>query len=89
MIINYFDPMSITLSPFKANPVLIVDVDAELSFSVAFEFLQVIGRWSAQVIQCFRVMQHSKLAIRHSLHILIQAIGTLSIEYLLRFIILE
>jgi hypothetical protein len=43
MIIRDFDLVSVTVTPEKADPILVVDADAVLSRSVPFERLQSIS----------------------------------------------
>jgi hypothetical protein len=44
MIIHNFDVVSIAISPFKADPPLVVYADAVLTSPAAGQFLKTIGR---------------------------------------------
>src|SRR5437899_10955553 len=50
VIINYFDVVGVSLFPFKADPILIVDSNAVLALSVCSQFLQAMTR-NCQIVQ--------------------------------------
>lgn len=67
MIIHDHDILRPTLGPDKADAPLIVDPDAVLSRSIAFERFQAIAWRGRQITQDLGVMQLSRLALRDAL----------------------
>jgi len=50
MIINDFHLFWTLLSPYKTNPILVIDTNAELASALSRQFFQTIARWNAQVV---------------------------------------
>jgi hypothetical protein len=51
MIINDFDVFCESIQPMKADPPLIIDANAVLTGTAAFEHLKVIAGWNPQVLK--------------------------------------
>ena len=60
MIINDFHVVGVSFCPFKADAPLIVNADAVLSFAVASQSFQSVGRRDAQIIQILCVIEHTQ-----------------------------
>lgn len=57
-------------SPFdEADAPLVVNPDAELSFTVILQGFQVVARWNPQVLHILRGGQHAKLSPSVSLDV--------------------
>ena len=89
MIVGNLDPPGVAVSPFKANPPLLIDTDAILAGAVSTQSLQTVGRRHAQILQSLCPVKHAQLTQRHLLDIRRQSARPLSCEYLLCFCILE
>jgi hypothetical protein len=62
MIIDDFDVLGAGTGPSGTHPELIIDPDAVLSLSIAFEGFQTVPGRNAKVIQSTRNLQLTKLA---------------------------
>jgi hypothetical protein len=51
MIVCYFNVMSVPVFPEKADPPLIVDPDAELTFAIGLQRFQPVARRNSEVIK--------------------------------------
>jgi hypothetical protein len=53
MVVNdfYIDGAGFVVWPFKTDPVLVIDADAELTFTIALEPFQSIPRDSAKILE--------------------------------------
>ena len=69
MVVYDLDIVRIAIRPSEANPPLIVDPNAVLAGTIAFELLQPVPRWNAKVIEGFGSIDHSQLAEHGALHI--------------------
>jgi hypothetical protein len=76
----------VTVGPSEADAPLIVDADAVLTFALALQGFQPIGRKNAQITQHRGVCQHAQLAARHGLDIGRQAPGRHSAPDLFRLL---
>jgi len=65
VIVDDLDVMRTVRRPPKADPPLVIDPDAELTGSKAFERLQSIAGRNPQVIQARRDLELTKPAPRH------------------------
>ena len=66
MVIRDFNFVSVGTSPFKADPVLIVDSYAVLSLPITVQFLQPVSRWDFQVFQRQGTVEHGQLPFCHA-----------------------
>jgi len=68
MVVNDCDFKRIASSPAEADAPLIVDPDAMLALSVAFQSFESVSRWDAKVVQSAGAMNlnqlHSRLALQ-------------------------
>jgi hypothetical protein len=62
MVINNFHFVKLSISPYEADAILLVDPNAVLSFSAATQKLKVISRRHAQIVQIRRVVQVLQLS---------------------------
>ena len=69
MVIDYFNVVGMAALEAEAYGPLIVDADAPLSGSVAFQLLQPVIRWNTQIFQLFRPVEHRQLTQSHDLDI--------------------
>lgn len=60
MIVCYFDIICVAFLPCKADAPLIIDPDAVLTFAVALQLLQSIGRRHSQVVEITGIIYHAK-----------------------------
>jgi len=60
MIVSNLHVVRITFAPFEADAPLVIDADAMLSGPIAAQFLQPIGRRSAQIIQGDSIVDHAQ-----------------------------
>ena len=51
MIVNDFDVFCESIQPMKADPPLIIDANAVLTGTTAFERLKVIAGWNPQILK--------------------------------------
>ena len=58
VIIRYFDLVNVAIVPAKTDAALIVDADAVLSGSVAFQLLEAVSRRHCEIIQSGSGIQH-------------------------------
>ena len=72
MKIDYLDLFKTKFGWDEANPILIIDPDAVLSFSVILQSFQMIRRRYPQIIQIFRMIHHDKFTQRDFLNCLRQ-----------------
>ena len=70
MIIHDFHVISITIDPFKAYPLLIVNPDAVLPCPVAAEFLQPVCWWNSKIFESDGIIEHAQLAVADLLDVL-------------------
>jgi hypothetical protein len=61
MIIRDFHAVGIAVLPHEADPPLIVDADAILTFAITLQLLQSIPGWYPQVLQRFGSIEDEKL----------------------------
>ncbi len=54
MVIGNFNFIGISLFPHEADPPLVVDPDAILSFSIAGKLLQPVSRRNPEILERFR-----------------------------------
>jgi hypothetical protein len=66
VIISQLNQKRIPITPLEANPVLIINANAELAVPVTTQFLQPISGWKLQVIQTARRVQHQEFSLRHA-----------------------
>jgi hypothetical protein len=59
MIIHDLYVIVITIDPFKAYPLLIVDPNAVLPCPVSAELLQPVGWRNAEIVQCDGIIEHT------------------------------
>jgi hypothetical protein len=64
VIIDNPDIMSVAVAPLEADTPLIVDADTPLSFTVAMQFFEAVGRRHPQIRERHRTVQHPELAER-------------------------
>ena len=64
MIVDDLDVVGIAVTPTKANPPLVVDPDAVLSFAVASQGLQSIAGRCLQIAETARAVDLGQLAVR-------------------------
>jgi hypothetical protein len=62
MVIRDLNLIGMTVQPSVADPSLIVDTNAELTFAVVFQILQPITWWYAKILEGFRPIQNQELA---------------------------
>lgn len=62
MIICDLDTIGISIDPDKAHSPLVVDPDAMLTLTVAFQRFETIGGRHPQIFQSARVVEHTQLA---------------------------
>jgi hypothetical protein len=62
MVINYFNIRRAVRSPAKANPVLVIDTNAPLAFSVAAQGLKPVSRRHPHVAKTLRQIELNQLA---------------------------
>lgn len=84
MIISNFGLVDPIFPPDEADAPLIVYADAMLPFPSAAQLFKAIGRWYAEIIQCFRIMEHDQLSFRNALYVTRQLFGETAGEYFLR-----
>lgn len=73
MVVHDFDMVRIALMPAKADAPLVVNADAVLAFSVAFERFQPVRRRNPQLIEIGDVIEHAQFTARDVLDIARQA----------------
>jgi hypothetical protein len=61
MIVHDLDLERIAITPYEAEPPLLIDPHAELSFSIAAKLFEPIAR-TRQIAQFFCSAQHAQLA---------------------------
>lgn len=66
MIIDYLNVVGVALAPTKANSPLVVDANAVLAFSVAFQRFEPISRQRGKREQVRRRIQHVELSLRRT-----------------------
>jgi hypothetical protein len=80
MIIHYLHVVCITLSPFKANPPLLINPNTVLTFPIPRQFFQPI-RWGyTQIIERNSSIEHSQFPQSHLLNIRWKFARTLAVE---------
>jgi hypothetical protein len=72
MIVNYFNLVRIVFLPAEADAPLVVDPNAPLATTAAFERLQSVAGKCGQVSQPLGIVQHTQFAQCYSLHGVIQ-----------------
>ena len=80
VVINDLDLLGFTFAPDKADAVLIVDSDAVLSPSVAFESFQPVSRRAVQVFKVCSGVKHYEFSVRSLLNGLGYLSGMLPFE---------
>jgi len=68
MVVDYLDFVRIAIAPYKANPPLVINADAVLSFPVPAHLLQSIAGRRRQIAQFRCAVQLSELASRDRLN---------------------
>lgn len=66
VIVHDLDVVRVSTSKFEAQPKLIIDTNAVLSFALAFQRFQAISRESSQVAKLARVFKLEQLALGDS-----------------------
>ncbi len=61
MIVGYFRGIGVIIAPFKTNAPLIVDADAVLANSIAFELLEPVARRHPKVLKGVGRIKDQKL----------------------------
>ena len=61
MIVNYFDCLRLFIRPAKADPVLLIDSNTVLAFTISRKRLQAISRRNTEIIQGLGAVQLIKL----------------------------
>jgi hypothetical protein len=89
VIIGDLDFIRIVLSPYEADPPLIVYANGMLSFSLTSQFLQPIPRGRAKIVNAPRIVQHSELPQSSGLDIPRQSLRELAPIDLLGFFVGE
>jgi hypothetical protein len=64
MVIRDFYFVSVMTTPIEADPVLVVDANAELPLPITAQFLQPVSRRVFQIIQFYGRIEHSQFAFR-------------------------
>lgn len=75
--------------PAKANAPLLIHANAVLSFAIAFESLESVAWWDAQIFEFRRCVNHHQLAVHNTLKILRQTTGDKTLVKFLRFNVAE
>ena len=65
MIVHDFHIVGIAVAPNKADAPLVVNADAVLSFSIAFQRFQVIAWWRLQIAKFGGDIQLPQLSLGH------------------------
>ena len=81
MVIGYLNIVWPVWLPYEANTPLIVYPNAILSFTITFQWFQVVSRWNFQVLDILCGIQNAKLAASRPLNIDRQFSGYLSLPY--------
>ena len=81
MVVYDLDVVGVTARPAKADLPWVVDSDAVLTASFAFQAFQAVHRWDPQVGQIMSIVQHSQLPSCNRLNIRRQALRPLSEPY--------
>ena len=74
MVIHDFHFIGVTIGPDKTDTPLIVYPDAVLALAFTFQGFETVGRWNAQIIKGFGVIQHTQFSTCNSLNIIGQPI---------------
>jgi len=80
MVINNFDIVRVAFVPSEANPPLVIDSDAPLSFPITMQPLEPVARRNSKVLDLRCSIEHPKLSKRHSLDIERQLSRSLQVE---------
>jgi hypothetical protein len=67
VIVNDFDLEGIAIPPLKADPILVNDTQAPLSFPIAFKLLQSVSRRFDQLLDCGNGVNLAEFAQRDAL----------------------
>jgi len=59
VVIHDLDFVCVTVSPDKTDAPLIIDANAVLTLAFAFQGLESIGRWDAEIIQTMGIVEHT------------------------------
>lgn len=86
MVIDDFHINGVAVTPFEANPPLLIDTDAVLAFSITFQNLELIRDGNREVLQVFRGIQLLKLHQCPLLHVARQPPGVFTTPYSLGFL---
>jgi hypothetical protein len=62
MVIHDLDIFRSARCPDKTNAILVIDPDAVLSSTIAFERFESIARWNQEIIQSSSPVQHGKFS---------------------------
>lgn len=76
VVVDDFDGFRAGVGPLKTNPILLVDPDAMLTLSVAFERFQAVSRRNPQILKSFDRVQLLELPQGEAHHLLRQSSGT-------------
>ena len=85
MVIHDFNLLRVATAPDEANPPLIIDADAVLAGTVAFEGFQPVAWRRKQITQCPRPVQVFELAPGGVLNVRRQLAGAFAPKDALRF----
>jgi hypothetical protein len=67
VIVNDLHPFRARILPPKTHSPLLVDSDAVLSFTVAFEFFEAVARWHPKVFDRFSRVEYQQFLERSPL----------------------
>jgi hypothetical protein len=77
MVVHDFYVVNVSLLPNEADAPLIVDADAVLANSIAFESFQSVARGHSQIHEALSVVQHPQFPTGYPLHLAWQLPGPL------------
>ena len=89
MVVNNFNLINAIFSPLKTYTPLIIDANAVLSLTVAFESFQPVRRWNFEIVKIGGCVKHNQLSLGNPLNILGQLLGELPFEYFFSFLVFE
>lgn len=89
MVIDDFHVICAAVFPPEADAPLIVDTEAVLALTAAFQGFEPVGRRNPQVVKSRRIVEHAQLAPGHLLDIRRQSPGRHAAPDLLGFLVGE
>lgn len=66
VVVDYLDVVGVSILPTEADAPLLVDTNAVLASSLAFQLLKAIARWDSEVVQPVRCVHHHKFSQHHA-----------------------